>query len=466
MHQPIPPSRARAWVLLAVALATAAKLYCAATTIGTGDSILFRIFGRIIAEQGMAHLYNLSPEFNHTPLVGLWAAGAWLLGKDSAFGQPFLLRLPGILADVVTIAALWRLSALRGSPSPRAIVIAALCPIFFIVSGFHGNVDSVLTMFMFLAAFACYRENALWCGICLGMSANIKVVGLLLAPVFFFHFFERRKWRPFLLGTAVTVLLGWSYALSVCPEKFIGNVLGYNSFWGLWGITYLLMRTGLPEFQNINHTGLPPGEQFVMTLLKVTVILCVLTLAWKRRKERDVLPTIAAVWACFFAFSPGGSPHYFIWPLPVLVAASPRLALAVFAPASIYLFLSYDAASGGMPWMRADHRGFAPMFAGHLWADIAWGIFLIMALREIASLFPQTREVASAVLSAGKRGGDHPVGWQDEHQQRDDAEQRTFASRSHIPDEACRPVVGTTCAAPQRRPHSCSRYSSAQSSSA
>src|SRR5207249_793610 len=152
---------------------------------------------------------------NHTPLVGLWAAGAWIFGKDSAFGQPFLLRLPGILADIVTVMALWHLHTLRGSPSPRAIALAALCPVFFIVSGFHGNVDSVLTMFMFLAALACHREKALWCGICLGMSANIKVVGLLLAPIFFFHFLERRQWKPFVLGVAVTVLAGWSYALAV-----------------------------------------------------------------------------------------------------------------------------------------------------------------------------------------------------------------------------------------------------------
>ena len=394
-HPSSPQSKATLWVLLAIVLATAAKLYCAATTIGTGDSILFRIFGRIIAEEGLAHLYNLSPEFNHTPLVGMWAAGAWLLGKDSIFGQPFLLRLPGIIADIVTAGALWQLYKLKGSPGPRAIAVAALCPVFFIVSGFHGNVDSVLTMFMFLAALACYRERALWCGVFLGMSANIKVVGLLLAPVFFFHFLERRQWRQFLLGTAVTVLIGWSYALAVCPVKFIGNVLGYNSFWGLWGITYLLMRTGLPQFQTINHTGLPPGEAAIMTVLKLTVILSVLMIAWKRRKEWDIFPRITAVWMCFFAFSPGGSPHYFIWPLPFIVATSPRLALAIFAPASVYLFMSYNAASGGMPWMRADHRGFAPMFAGHLWADIAWAIFLVFALREIAGFFRKSQQSIS-----------------------------------------------------------------------
>lgn len=391
----------RLWPLIAILVATLAKLYCAATTIGTDDVLLFRIFGRSIAEHGLAHLYNLSPEFNHTPLVGLWAAFAWKAGAGWDLGQPFLMRLPAIVADVVTIGALMRLRELRGGPSHLAIALTALCPIFFIVSGFHGQVDPVMVMFLTLAAVAGWRSDALWCGLWLGCSANIKVVGLLLAPVFFFHLLARGGGKKFALGAALPVLIGWAFPLLVCPAKFLGNVLGYNSFWGLWGITYWLMRTGLPQFQTLNHTDLPPTEQAIMTALKIVVIVLVLALAWRRRNERDLFAPLAAAWAIFFAFSPGGSPHYFVWPIPFLVVAAPRRSLALLGALSIYQFLCYDAAAHGMPWFRASHKGFAPMFAGHFWADLAWLGFVAWALVEVWSLrrdsAPDREAAASAV---------------------------------------------------------------------
>jgi uncharacterized membrane protein len=373
----------RFWVLLALSIATLAKLYCAGTTIGTDDAILFRIFGRVISEKGLAYLYQLSPEFNHTPLVGLWAAFAFTVGGDSVFGQPFLLRLPGIVADVVTILCLLRVREERGAPSYLAVALLALCPVFFIVSGFHGNVDSVMVMFLTLAAAACWRGNALWCGIWLGLSANIKVVGLLLLPVFFFHLLERRSWRVFIGAVAATILAGWAFPLVACPAKFLGNVLGYNSIWGIWGVTYWLMRTGLPGLQQIDHTNLPLMEWAIMNGLKAFVIACVVWIAWRHRRQRDIWIPLAAAWACFFAFAPGGAVHYFIWPAPFLVAAVPRLSLFLLGTASIFQFFAYNAAAEGMPWMKATHNWIGAIFANHVWADITWAGFVVWAIVEL-----------------------------------------------------------------------------------
>jgi len=372
------------WVVLAISVATLAKLYCAGTTIGTDDVILYRIFGRIITESGLPYLYRLSPEFNHTPLVGLWAAFAYQVGGDTVFGQPFLLRLPGIVADVVTIGALYRLGTKRGTPTPLATALFALCPLSFIVSGFHGNVDSVMVMFLVLATAACWRSDALWCGIWLGMAANIKVVGLLLAPLLFFHLVHRGTWRAFAAGSIGTVLIGWAYPLLACPVPFLTHVVGYNSFWGLWGVTYWLSQTGLPAFRSINHTDLAPIQQHIMTALKFLVIGGVLLIAWLRRRDRDVLVPAAGVWAWFFAFAPGGAAHYYIWPAPFLVCSAPRASLLVIASLSISQVMSYNAAAGGLPWMRASHKGFAPFFVGHGWADLAWGAFVVWGVFEMA----------------------------------------------------------------------------------
>jgi len=43
------------------------------------------------------------------------------------------------------------------------------------ISGFHGNTDSVMTMFLTLAAYFCWRERPWWCGLCFALSCQIKV---------------------------------------------------------------------------------------------------------------------------------------------------------------------------------------------------------------------------------------------------------------------------------------------------
>ena len=56
-------------VLIAV-LATAAKVYCALTTVGTVDVAFFRSFGEVISDRGVAQIYRENALFNHPPLLG------------------------------------------------------------------------------------------------------------------------------------------------------------------------------------------------------------------------------------------------------------------------------------------------------------------------------------------------------------------------------------------------------------
>ena len=74
-------------VLIAALVALVAKLYCAAMTVGTNDTVFFYGFGKIINQHGLAYAYAHYPIFNHTPLIGEYAAqlqrmepmsGVWL----------------------------------------------------------------------------------------------------------------------------------------------------------------------------------------------------------------------------------------------------------------------------------------------------------------------------------------------------------------------------------------------------
>jgi len=82
-------------------LAMAAKIYCASTTLGTTDVLLFQGFGRFIAQNGLIKLYLKSELFNHPPLLGCYIGQVYRWAGEDTRLFAFLTRLPGILADLV-----------------------------------------------------------------------------------------------------------------------------------------------------------------------------------------------------------------------------------------------------------------------------------------------------------------------------------------------------------------------------
>ena len=101
---------------------------------------------------------------------------------------PVLLRLPGIFADFVVLLVMIRNSKeLSTQQFPNwALALFAVSPVSLMVSGFHGNTDPVMVMFLVLAAYMCLRNKPVLSGLFLALSCQIKIVPLLLVPVFFF----------------------------------------------------------------------------------------------------------------------------------------------------------------------------------------------------------------------------------------------------------------------------------------
>src|SRR5213595_3489585 len=101
----------RRFVLLAAGLALIAKLLIAWNTIGTNDVISFYHFGKSLTERGLQATYVSDVAFNHPPLIAAFIRSiyqsdhvVWLHENGIAF--PFLLRLPGIVADFVVVLVL------------------------------------------------------------------------------------------------------------------------------------------------------------------------------------------------------------------------------------------------------------------------------------------------------------------------------------------------------------------------
>jgi hypothetical protein len=381
----------RTLVLLLAIAALLARLYCAATTVGTSDVVLFWKFAHTIQRDGLLAMYRLTEFFNHTPLVGWFSQAALALSGGEQRLFAFYLRLPAVFADFFAVLALLAWREKTGRPAWWALAVFAASPVAFMVSGYHGNVDSVMALGILLAALACAAQRPALSGLCLGLACNLKIIPLLLAPALFFFWWHRGRAARFSVTTILVVLAGWSYPLFTIPAVFLKNVLGYSGFWGVWGLTYLLRWTGLPALREMAFADTTPQQAAIMQGLKLLIVLAVLALAWRRRKVEppEIFRTVALTWTIFFVFAPGFGAQYLAWLAPFFLLANERWFAALTAASSVALFAFYTVISRGLPWdMGFTVHSIAAQWAG--WLLLPWLVLVAFLVWQVRGAFAKT----------------------------------------------------------------------------
>ena len=380
-------------VIFAAVLAAALKLYCAATTFGSCDVTIHARFGQIIDAAGIDYMYRLDRHFNHPPVTGQLFA---LLYHLSAYltppaphsvprSFPFLLRLPSIVADFFAVLVLLRIRTRTRTPPVWALILFALSPVAFMVSGFHGNVDPIMVCALLVAAYFCVEEHGILSAIFLALACGIKVIPLFLTPVFFFFWLHRGRKQALQFGASfvLSCLAVWSTAMLGSAGYFFKNVLGYSSYAGGWGITYWCVL-----FLDAFHFDVSPQSlnrlSPLLLVLKIIIVLTVAAVAWVRRKQSGVefFRTIALAWICFAIFAPGFIPYYLSWLAPFVLLYSARWYAVLTTTSSIYLFAYYNMMSHGMPWNASDP---AVPPAWNNWGTLPW--FTVVAIAVAALVF-------------------------------------------------------------------------------
>src|SRR5436853_1739822 len=205
----------RTTCIIALALiATALKLATAYNTIGTNDAVFFYGFAKVLNEHGLEWTYQHSRYFNHPPLTAYFLRGIFFLTEqrwcqDLGIHFPFLLRLPGIIADFLVVLILLRMSKIDLRIPTWALALFALSPVSLMVTGFHGNTDPVMVLLLVCAVWMCLRNRPLLAGLFFALSCQIKIVPLLFFPCFFFFWLSVKRSREFLLSAGVTTSVLW-----------------------------------------------------------------------------------------------------------------------------------------------------------------------------------------------------------------------------------------------------------------
>src|SRR6266404_6980115 len=348
------------FIVVLALFATTVKLAIAYNTIGTNDAVFFYGFAKVLNEHGLEWTYAHSRYFNHPPLTAYFLRGIFVLTEqrwcqDLGIHFPFLLRLPGIIADFLVVLILLQMSKREIRIPTWALALFAVSPVSLMVSGFHGNTDPVMVLFLICAVWMCLRNRPVLAGLFFALSCQIKIVPLLFLPAFVFFWLSQKKGRDFLIPTAVTTCVLWLEPLLHFPILFTKNVLAYGSYWGIWGITYLFRLTGLTEFSRLSFFDLEPAQNIVISLLKVMIVGAALWIAWQHRHARGhaFIESLAYTWLVFFVFAPGVCPQYLIWLAPFVLILSPTFYTLVLIASSVFLFAFYNITSGGLPWSVA-----------------------------------------------------------------------------------------------------------------
>jgi Gpi18-like mannosyltransferase len=380
---PGPTSRSSFWMVIAVVIASAMKIAIAWNTIGTNDVVTFYKFATSIQNHGLEWTYTHDISFNHPPLTAYFLIGIYKLAhlpllEQNGITFPFLLRFPGIIADVVTVWAVFQIAQSLGSNLPKwALLVFVLSPVSLMITGFHGNTDPIMVAFLTLAALAAVRDNPILCGLFLALSIQVKIIPLLLLPIFVFYWAARRGAFKFLCPMLLASLALWSQPLFTFPLVFAKNVLSYGSFWGLWGVTYWLRQTGWSEFARVSYFHFTSAQSVVVTILKILIVSAVFLIAWRRRSlgRKNLLRSIAYAWVVFFIFSPGVCAQYLVWFAPFVLFLSPTFFGWVTATSSLFLFFFYNTIADKFPWYLAisyarQNREWTP------WAAWPWGVLI------------------------------------------------------------------------------------------
>jgi hypothetical protein len=349
--------RAR-WAVAAAALtATVIKLVLAATTQGTDDLWLFQQFAVGVARYGPIGIYghdlapddNLPPLYNHAPLSGWWLLAVNHLTAGGLGSVAFWVRALPSVADLATalfvfelvrrVRSLWQATA--------AGMLVGLSPALFIVSGFHGNTDSLFVGLILAAVwFLAARRWPAVAGIATALALSVKIVPIVVVPALLVAAWRQgfRALVAFCAGAGAVFALLWGPVLLLRRREFIRDVLGYTGG--------LPRRWGWPQFAT--WANVPTGVVEAMAGPGRWVAVAVAAgvpavIVWRRA---DLLPGAAGLALVLFVLlMPAFGIQYLTWPLAAAYLLGTASATGYNAALSVLFIVAYGRwCSATWPW--------------------------------------------------------------------------------------------------------------------
>lgn len=373
-------------VLISASVTLFIKLIFSYNVYGTNDVSYWNAFSDIIQRFGTFKIYSLVPIYNHTPLMSWILKLIKLVEIKSSLDFPFLFRLLPIFADYAGIFIIWKL--LKKYKIKNKVSICLVCiinPINFLISGFHGNIDPVFIFFILLAIYLAENDNSIFSGLTYGISICIKIVPVILAPVFFFYLKDNRKRITFFLSASV--LPGIIFLPYLLKDFYpvTKNIFLYSSLKGIWGVGHVLASIFTNENININIRNLA-YTVFKFHIAYGVIIFFILSIFLARllisNKKINLVEGAFLVFCLFLAIMPGFGVQYLSW-LPLFaVIVSFRLGMIYMLLGGVFLYRVYAYWNGGLPLYYANSDIVGQWVGFEKKLDIIlWLIIIVMLIK-------------------------------------------------------------------------------------
>lgn len=334
-----------------------------------GDIVVFRKVALRILD-GSLNPYEFPDRFYPYPPVWVWveAASEWLSRRVPGVGFAIWVKLPSLVADLFTVALLGRWG---GHVRGRALAawLFALHPVSVLITGFHGQFDSIPLFFSLLALRLHQAARLDASALALAAAISLKSFPVLLLP---FLLPWRAGWRASLrfglLATAPGACLLVPYAIDNLAALRRG-LFGYSGIadFGWIGLARGLhwIRTGVLLRSEPQHWAASVGAAKVLFL---SCYLALLTAVWRRWLRVSVVDASLSVFVAFLLFYGSVSAQYLTWVVPLACLRADRFlflhaATSTLALVGFYSFLhpavlygpapraTYDLHQAGMLWV-------------------------------------------------------------------------------------------------------------------
>ena len=343
------------WRILFLALAATVFLvkgYSALVTAGSPDMALWERFLASIRQNGAISTYYsgglyvfpggsyINP-FNHPPFIAHYLR--FVGGLSDLTGLPFRFwfRLLTSVADIGSALVLYRLLRMSGQFNPAAFLLYLLAPATIIISGYHGNTDTLMIFFLLLAIYLTQMGRPAWlCGIAFGMALNIKIVPIVAAPAFFFFLPDLRRRVEFVVVACLTFFVGSLPYIIEDPFVIYREVFGYRSIAARWGVTrFLAAFADIHGFGSIFNASVRLGNYVLLA------VLTAFSIKMNRKVHKPLLYVqVGTLMFLFMSFTLGYGHNYLSWldPFAALAISSALLYYSASGTLLVYIYFIND----------------------------------------------------------------------------------------------------------------------------
>ncbi len=343
------------WAILALGLI--ARLAVAFATYGVRFDIDSYGLVSVALRQDPLHVYSDVGRWPYPPGYFAWIL---LAGKvEGLTGLRFvdLVQVPPILADLaiawlVQMALGWRGASERARLAAAALV--ALGPMFFVVSGFHGQIDSIAILPALAAILLWMRlgdhpRRALAVGLLIGAGALVKTVPL-VAVLALLPWVRSAREGATLVTAAALLPVASLLPFAIADPSGVWEAVSYRGVPGVGGLS-LVAQPDLARAW-INEAAVE-GSGLTFALLDygglVTAAGLALATYLLMRYRPEPLVGAALVYLSLWVFGVNFFLQYVIWGMPFMLAAGYLKQVGVLQllmlPAAVLVYLR--------PWEQA-----------------------------------------------------------------------------------------------------------------